>query len=165
MKKLAERKGESGLHMAIVCVTGVMLIALGLATLHVFAVCSYTRSKVDEAVLAVAAYNVAEFYGGAREMSGQARHAMGGNQFASSVFSGDVIDQLNRSLGGELSGNRIQKDSWSVENLQTSYVNSEGGNLNFRTNLTVKVPFQIGSLPPVMIERRMEVASSYAPRF
>lgn len=165
MKKLAERKGESGLHMAIVCVTGVMLIALGLATLHVFAVCSYTRSKVDEAVLAVAAYNVAEFYGGAREMSGQARHAMGGNQFASSVFSGDVIDQLNRSLDGELSGNRIQKDSWSVENLQTSYVNSEGGNLNFRTSLTVKVPFQIGSLPPVMIERRMEVASSYAPRF
>lgn len=120
---------------------------------------------MDEAVLAVAAYNVAEFYGGAREMSGQARHAMGGNQFASSVFSGDVIDQLNRSLGGELSGNRIQKDSWSVENLQTSYVNSEGGNLNFRTSLTVKVPFKIGSLPPVMIERRMEVASSYAPRF
>lgn len=164
-KKLCETSGESGLHMGIVCIVGVLLIAAALSVIHVFAVCSYTRSKVDEAVLAVAAYNVAEFYGGARELSGQARHPLGGNQFASTISSDDVIEQLSKSIGGEVTGNTITKESWSIVNLSTRYVNYEGGQLNFRTQLTVRIPFQIGNLPPITLEKHMEVASSYAPKF
>lgn len=165
IKALRDQRGESSLHMGITCIIGVLLIALGLSAFHVFSVCSYTRTKVDEAVLAVAAYNVPEFYGGARELSGQARHALGGGQFHSDIFSDDVIDQLGRSIGGEVSGNTITKSSWRIEELHTVYNNSEGGNLNFTTHLTVKVPFKVGNLPPIVIEKRMEVSSSYAPRF
>lgn len=163
--KLRSQNGESSLHMGIVCVVGIFLIAIGLSTFHIFTVCSYARTKVDEAVLSVAAYNIPEFYGGAREMSGQARHALGSGQFDSDVFSGDVIDQLGRSIGGEIAGNTITKSSWKIEDLHTAYNNSEGGNLNFTTHLTVKVPFKVGNLPPIVIEKRMEVSSSYAPRF
>ena len=125
------------------------------------------REKTNEAVLAVAAVNVPEFYGGAREGDGFARHPEDG-YFAFNVTTDDVVDRLVQSLDAT---NLSEDDtitvgeSFSVASLRTQYVNYSGGNLNFQTTLTATVPLELGGILFPAVTKNMEVKTSYAPKF
>ena len=123
------------------------------------------REKVNESVLAVAAVNVAEFYGGARESDGFARHPVEGG-FAYVIDTVDVMTTLALALGATARSDSsiTVGESFTISNLSTQYVNNSGSILRFRTTLTVTVPLDLGNIS-APIERTMVVNSSYDTKF
>lgn len=164
---LRSRCGQFLLGTAIKLLAAAIVVGAGVEVYHVYHVMDTVRTTTSEAVLAVAAANVSEFYGGAREADGFARHPEDG-AFASYVSTDDVVDQLMRMLGvTDLAADDTMTvgRSFSVRNVQTQYVNFDGTNLHFRTTLTVSVPLSMGGILLPSITKNMEVMTSYAPKF
>ena len=164
-RKLQEQRGEFVVHGAFKLLIGALLLSVGLSIFHVYHVMGSVREKVNESVLAVAAVNVAEFYGGARESDGFARHPVD-DGFAYSIDTEDVISTLATELGATAhSENSLTVgESFTISNLSTQYVNNSGSILRFRTTLTVTVPLDLGNVS-APIERTMVVNSSYDTKF
>lgn len=163
---LRSDRGEFTVSTAIKLIIAAMLFAVLMSIFHIYYVIGSVREKVNESVLAVAAANVAEFYGGARESDGFARH-VDGMAFISTISTDDVVDTLARSCGATAVGSAgtiIVGDSYRLSQVATEFVNVSGAVLNFKTTLTVIVPLKIGtaSFP---INRTIVVRSSYDPRF
>lgn len=166
-RSLRSSCGEFLLGTAVKLLAAAIVVCAGMEVYHVYHVMDTVRSTVSEAVLAVAAVNAPEFYGGAREGDGFARHPEDG-AFASCVSTDDVVDQMVRMLGvTDLTADDTMTvgDSFSVRNVQTHYVNSDGAVLNFHTTLTVSVPLSVGGILLPAITKNMEVRTSYAPKF
>lgn len=166
-EKIKEQRGEFLLSTAVKLLIGVIFLSAGVEVFHVYHTLGIVREKTNEAVLAVAAVNVSEFYGGAREADGFARHPEDG-AFTYNITTDDVVDTLVQSLNAtDLSeDNTITVGkSFSVASLHTQYVNSVGGDLNFQTNLTATVPLKIGGMLLPAVTKQMEVKTSYAPKF
>ena len=165
--KLRERDGNVFVRSALELFGLLLLLSILLSVYHVHHVLGAVREKVNESVLAVAAVNVPEFYGGARESDGFARHPYEGG-FVFSINSEDVLDTLSRSVGAtsvdDDAGAFEVGDAFAVRGLTTRFVNQSGSILNFTTSLTVAVPLELGGFS-VPIEVRMQVRSSYDPRF
>lgn len=164
--KLRSERGEFTVSTAFRLILSAMLFAALLSVLHVYYTIGSVREKVNESVLAVAAANVAEFYGGAREADGYARH-VDGTAFASAISTDDVVDTLARSCGASAVGSKgtiVVGDSYRLSNVTTEYVNSSGSILNFKTTLTVQVPLDLGDVS-IPINKTIVVRSSYDPRF
>lgn len=164
---LREECGEFLLSTAIKLLAGAMLLSAAVEVYHVYHVLGVVKEKANEAVLAVAAVNVPEFYGGAREGDGFARHPEDGS-FAFSIATDDVVDVLVQSLNAtDLSENDTITvgESFSVASIRTQYINYSGGSLNFQTNMTVTVPLELGGVLLPAVTKRMEVKTSYAPKF
>lgn len=163
---IRNERGEFTFSAAFRLLALALLGAVMLEVMHVYFTIGSVREKVNESVLAVASANVAEFYGGARESDGYARHVVG-NSFASAVNTDNVIDTLARDCGAtsvDESGHIVVRDSYELQGINTRYVNSTGAVLNFNTKLTVIVPFKVfGTVFP--ISKGIEVKSSYDPRF
>ena len=165
--EMNDTSGEFALKGAVVLVAFAIVLSAALSIFHVYHVIGAVREKTDEAVLAAAANNVAEFYGGARESDGFARHPEDG-RFACNLSADDVADNLAQSLGAtdRTEDNRITVgDSYVVSSLNPQYVNYDGTNLHFDTTLTVTVPLSAGGLALSDITKTIEVKSSYDPRF
>jgi hypothetical protein len=166
-EKLKEQRGEFLLKTAVELLIGAIVLSAGVEVFHVYHTLGIVREKTNEAVLAVAAVNVPEFYGGAREGDGFARHTEDGG-FAFNITTDDVVDQLVQSLGAtDLSEDdtiTVGK-SFSVTSLHTQYVNCSDGDLNFETTLTATVPLELGGLLLPAVTKNMEVRTSYAPKF
>lgn len=166
-EKLKEQRGEFLLSTAVKLLIGAMLLSAGVEVFHVYHTLGIVREKTNEAVLAVAAVNVPEFYGGAREGDGFARHPEDG-AFTYNITTDDVVDQLVQSMNAT---NLSEDDtitvgkSFSVASLHTRYVNSVGGDLNFQTTLTATVPLELGGILLPAVTKDMEVKTSYAPKF
>lgn len=89
-----------------------------------------TINKTNKAVLSVAASNGAEMYGGIREGAGTAGRYRS-DDWSSMVSTSDVMNALRTSLGAEAQGSGLLVDgSFQIDDLQTNFVNMEGGNLN-----------------------------------
>ena len=167
MEKLKEQSGQFLLSTAVKLLIGAIVLSAGVEVFHVYHTLGIVREKTNEAVLAVAAVNVPEFYGGAREGDGFPRHPEDGH-FAFNITTDDVVDTLVQSLDAtDLSEDdtiTVGK-SFSIASLQTQYVNSAGGDLNFQTTLTATVPLELGGLLLPAVTKNMEVRTSYAPKF
>lgn len=100
MKLLKDRRGEVSIHLALIMLTGLLLLAAALEVLHVYFVCNAVLEKTNEAVLAAAASNVADFYVGARESDGNARQYVN-DYWASAVSVEEVEAALQGALGAE----------------------------------------------------------------
>ena len=165
VKILRSRRGEFLLHSAVVLLAAAMLLSAAVSAYHVYHVVGAVRDKVNEAVLAVAADNVAEFYGGAREADGFARHPEDGT-FNFNIDTGDVQDKLAQAVDAtNVTDNSITVgDQYAIKDLDTQYVNNSGGNLHFKSTMIVTVPLTVlGQQFP--ITKKIEVTSSYAPKF
>ena len=166
--KLQEQRGEFLFITAVKLLAAAILLSAGMEVFHVYHTLGVVREKTNEAVLAVAAVNVAEFYGGAREADGFARHPEDSGTFAYSIATDDVVDQLIQSLNAtdrKDDDTIVVGSSFNVSALSTRYVNATGGNLNFQSNLTATVPLKIGGMLLPAVTKRMEVKTSYAPKF
>ncbi|WP_352415538.1 hypothetical protein [Oscillibacter ruminantium] len=167
-EKLREQRGELLLDSALKLLIWAIVLSAGVEIFHVYHTLGLVREKTNEAVLAVAAVNVAEFYGGAREADGFARHPEDGGTFGFSIATDDVVDQLVQSLHTtdlSVDDTITVGKSFSVTSLQTRYTNYSAGNLNFQSTLTVTVPLELGGLLLPAVTKQMEVKTSYAPKF
>lgn len=165
--KLREQRGEFLLSTAMRLLAGAMLLSAAVEVYHVYHTLGVVKEKANEAVLAVAAVNIAEFYGGAREGDGFARHPEDGS-FVYSITTDDVVDMLVQSLnatGLDEDDTITVGESFSVASIRTQYMNYSGGNLNFQTNMTVTVPLELGGVLLPAVTKEMEVKTSYAPKF
>ena len=164
--KLKDCSGDFLLKSAITITIAALTLSAAITVYHVYHVIGAVRDKVNEAVLAVASVNVPEFYGGARDSDGFARHQEDG-RFTDTITTDAVVDQLAQSLGAtDLSDDTITVGtSYTVGGIDTQYFNSSGKNLNFHTRLTVTVPLSVGGLIPTSITKTIEVKTSYDPRF
>lgn len=162
---LRSQRGEFAFRWAVGLLAASILFFAGLSIWHVYHVVGKVREKVDEAVLAVAAVNVSEFYGGARETDGYARH-MDGDDFAVQLDTQDVLNTLARSVGGSLAadGTITVDGSYVIRTLAVRYENREGSILRFRAILTVAVPLELGGMT-VPIEKTIKVCSGYDTKF
>lgn len=164
--KLHDRHGQFAVSTAIKLIAVALAFSVGLSICHVYFTIGGVREKVNESVLAVAAVNVSEFYGGARESDGYARHLSGAG-FISSINTDDVVDTLARSCaatGIDADGTIIVGGSYRISDVSTRYVNYGGGILNFTTTLTVTVPLDLGDIE-IPIKKTITVRSSYDTKF
>ncbi len=167
ISKLREQRGEFLLSTAVKLLAWAMLLSAAVEVYHIYHTLGVVKEKTREAVLAVAAVNVAEFYGGAREGDGFARHPEDGS-FAYSIATDDVVDMLVQSLNAT----DLSEDdtitvgaAFSVASIHTQYINYSGGNLNFQTSMTVTVPLELGGVLLPAVTKEMEVKAYYAPKF
>ena len=166
LKKLREQRGEFAVRFSVGLLIFLLVFNLGFSFWHVYHVLDRVRETVNESVLAVAAVNVAEFYGGARESDGYARHPEGGS-FAFLIDTDDVISTLSRSVGATqiaADGTITVGSSYVIKNISTQYENTVGSTLNFTTTITVVVPLDLGNVD-IPIEKTIKVRSSYDTKF
>ena len=149
--------------MAVILLIGVMLLSVYMNVRHVYDTIDTVSEKTNEAVLAVAAANVAETYGGTREGVGTARRHMGGS-WGNFVSTTEVINSLQRMTNSTRQNNDLTAASYTLANISTRYVNIQNGNLNFITTVTVKIPISVG-VPVPPIETVLEVHTTYEPKF
>lgn len=164
---MRENSGQFLFKSALRLLGGAIILSASISIYHVYHSLGVVREKTNEAVLAVATVNVPEFYGGARESDGFARHPEDG-YFGFSIATDDVVDRLVQSLKAtDLSTDDTITvgDSFTVQSINTQYVNYSSGNLNFRTTLTVTVPLSAGGILLPAVTKRMEVGTSYDPKF
>lgn len=165
LSKLREQRGEFSVRFSVGLLIGLLVFSVGFSVWHVYYVLDRVRETVNESVLAVAADNVAEFYGGGRESDGYARHPFNGG-FAYNIQD-DIIDTLATSVGATAIGaddSIIVGSSYTIKNISTQYVNSSGSILNFITTVTVVVPLDLGNVE-IPITKTMRVKSSYDTKF
>lgn len=152
---------------ALVCLIGLMLLAVCLETGRIYITVNMIMSKADAAVLSVAAANVANVYGGVRESSGTARSVSDG-EWAELVSTDEVINSLMEVLNLSPAGDTLERLSpgnktvYRLSNLNTAYINTEGTNLNFKTTLTVTIPLNFLGLN---INQNLEVSTTYDAKF
>lgn len=165
--KLKDRNGAIALKLGFIMVILSIIIFTFITVARIYFIFDAAKERANEAVLAVAAYNIAEFYGGAREGDGYARHALGGNTFGSAVTTEDVLAQMAVSLDAEpLDDNTLYKEgNYYIRNLNVRYVNTVDGNLNFLTTFTVIIQLSIAGSQIDGIEKDIQVNTTYAPKF
>ena len=150
-EKLKEKRGEVTLHMAFL-LAGSLLLLMCLQAGHSVSTILHVRGMANAAVLSAAADNVSWVYGGVRESSGVSRRPVWGG-WAAYVSTWDVKDKLAQNLAAQTnrSGNIIREDSFSISNVRTVYVNSEGEALNLTTTFDLKMEPVIGAglFPPL----------------
>lgn len=169
IKKLRCRCGEFAIKGAVLVLIGMLVIIAVLEGLHITTTVNQVYDKANAAVLSVAAANVPNVWNGSRDSSGTARH-FDGLDWHSVVTTAEVESAMCTSLGLTAAGDSLvhqtgARPSYRIENLTTHYVNVENGQLSFTTTLTVSVPLSIaGSLLPP-ITKRLEVKTTYEPKF
>ena len=163
--EVTAHRGSVALSAALILLLGGLLLAVSLEVYHVYSVAERVREKTDEAVLSVAAVNVGEFYGGARESDGNARHPVGGG-FSSTVLTDAVLEDLAAALGGVKGTNSIlDEGSYEIRDLQTVYENTDGEILHFQTTLTLRVELSLGGQLLPYVTLPLTVRSDYAAKF
>lgn len=163
--KLNEQRGEFVFRNAIGLLIGAMLLSVGLSIFSVYHIINGVREKTNESVLAVASVNVAEFYGGARESDGFARHYFR-DQVTCFIDTEDVMTTLASAVNATYFTDTsiTVGTSYKLTDISTRFVNYSGGYLNFETTLTVTVPLDLGNVN-VPISKRITVRSSYDAKF
>lgn len=161
--KLRDRRGEIGLRASVSLLAAVLFFLVVFNIRHAYQVIDFVVDKTNEAVLAVAAVNGPTAAGGVREGAAVSRNYTGA-AWNRVVTSDGVLDALQRNFGGEISGQSlIRAGSFRIDNLTTTYVNSDGANLNFRTTLDLTIYLLGGE--NLAVTRRLEVTTTYEAKF
>lgn len=163
-RKLQEQQGEISLRLCLIFLVAVLIFLVVLNVRHAYQVIDVVIDRTNEAVLAVAAYNGPGSAGGVREGEALARKYTG-TDWQRAVTTSAVLDALHGSLGGVVSGNSLIKEgNYRIDNLTTSYVNQDGGQLHFTTNMDISITLLLwdGTLE---VGRHLEVNTTYEPKF
>lgn len=166
MQKLRDQRGEVALHLSFLLIGFVLLLSLGMGVYRLYHVIDMTKSRANEAVLAVATTNVSGFYGGAREGDGQARRPSEAS-FQYLVQTDDVLLQLANALGATPTGDNglSRPGDYSITGLHTHFENYSDGKLNFTTTYRLAVQLAAGGLPLPEITLSLEVHTTYETKF
>lgn len=165
--KLREHHGSVMVEAALACLIGLMFLTVGMETSRIHITVNMIKSKVDAAVLTVAAANVSNVYDGVRESAGSARSVSNGD-WAELVSTEEVQSSLTEVLSLTPAGNALEhissanKTVYRLSNLDTAYMNADGNNLNFKTTLTVTIPLNFLGLS---INQNLEVSTTYDAKF
>lgn len=163
LQKLRDQRGEIGLRAAVTLFVAVLLFLMVFDVRHAYQTADRVIDKTNEAVLAVAAANGPSASGGIREGSAVSRRHAGGN-WQRLVTTTEVIGHLKASLGGEVQGSSIiRQGAFKAENIQTTYVNADGGALHFKTTMDLTVYLLGGD--HLAITRTLEVLTTYEAKF
>lgn len=165
LQKLKDRSGNVALHTGFIVLGGAILLMMALQVHQLYATINNVIDRTNEAVLSAAAANVAGVYGGVRESSGTARKKVSGG-WASYITTSDVRDKLATALGARESGaDLVRAGAYRITDLDTKFVNAEGSKLNFTSTLTLEFPMLLAGdvLPPLRF--RLEVRTTYEPKF
>lgn len=167
ISKLRERKGDIGIESAMVCLLGIMFLAVCMEVGRVYITVNAIKSKTDSAVLTVAAANVANVYDGVRESEGAARTVTDGDweQLVETDAVGNALISILSLTQSREALERISPNNkmvYSLSGLNTSYVNAEGNNLNFKTTMTITIP--LGFLG-IKLNQPLEVCTTYEGKF
>ena len=166
-RRLKQNQGNIMIESALVCLIVLMLLAVSMETAQTYLTINMLKGKTNAAVLSVAATNVANVYDGVRESAGSAR-AVTSENWSEVVTTEEVENAMKSTLtlitsGTDLDRTTSQSDiAYSISNLKTAYINSDGSNLNFKTTLTVTIPLHFLGLK---INQDLEVESTYDGRF
>lgn len=163
---MKKHNGAIALHLALILLIGSMILSAGVVVYQMWYAVNMSKEKTNEAVLAVAAYNVSVFYGGAREGDGQARTAANANFYAY-VATEDVMEQLLKTLPAtQTDADTITKDGdgFSMTDMVTTYENYSNGVLNFTTTYTLRIPIRLLSAETT-VDIDITTNSSYDPKF
>lgn len=165
--KLRQRQGSVMIDFALVCLVGLMLLAVCMEIGRVYITVNMIKSKADAAVLTVASANVANVYGGVRESAGTARSVSNGD-WSELVSTEETKNSLIEVLSLTPSEDALERVSpgnktvYRLSNLSTVYINSDGSNLNFKTTMTVTIPLNFLGLN---INQNLEVSTTYDAKF
>lgn len=165
--KLRERRGSVMVEAALVCLLGLMFLAVCMDIGRIYITVNMIKSKTDAAVLTVAAANVGNVYDGVRESAGTARSVTNG-EWAELVSTEEVKNSLMEALSLSSSGDALERISpanktvYRLSNLNTVYINADGSDLNFKTTLTVTIPLNFLGLN---INQNLEVSTTYDSKF
>ena len=166
LAKLRETRGEVAIHLTVIVLAATFLVAAAMQVSHVYGVIDRVQDKTNQAVLSVAAANVARVFPGGRESDWLSRQHISGSAWRHLVSTGEVVDALAISLSAADSEmSTLTAESFTLSNIHTRYDNAEGGHLNFTTTMTVVVRISFGQplIPP--IQYRLEVHTTYEPKF
>lgn len=162
IRKLREQRGEISLNLGLILLFAVFLFLVVFNIRHAYQVVDRVIDKTNEAVLAQAAVNGPTAAGGIREGAAVARN-YNGTAWRRIVTSDGVLASLQQSMGGSVNGRSLVREGFRIDNLTTTFVNADGGNLHFITSLDLTIYLLGGDVLPVT--RHLEVESTYEAKF
>ncbi len=166
-RKPKQNQGNIMIESALVCLIILMFLAVSMEVAQTYLTINMLKGKTNAAVLSVAATNVANVYDGVRESTGNAR-AVSSGAWSELVTTEEVNNAMKSTLtlitsGTDLDRVTSQSDiAYEISSLNTSYINSDGSNLNFKTTMTVTIPLHFLGLK---INQNLEVDTTYDTRF
>lgn len=163
-RKLRSQRGEIAFRLCWLLVAIVLLFLIVFNLRHVYQTIDLVIDRTNEAVLAVAAYNGPGSAGGVREGEAVARKYTGA-EWRRAVTTEAVLEAMQRSLGGTVTGRSLVREgSYHIDNIAVSYVNQDGGQLHFTTNMDISITLLLwdGTLE---VGRHLEVNTTYEPKF
>lgn len=163
-RKLQDQRGEISLRLCLILLVTVLLFLIVLNVRHVYQVIDVVIDRTNEAVLAVAAYNGPGSAGGVREGEAVARRYTGAD-WRRAVTTTAVLDAMQRSLGGTVTGHSLVREgNYRIDNITVSYVNQDGNHLNFTTNMDISITLLVGD-GTLEVGRHLEVSTTYESKF
>lgn len=162
IQKLQDKRGEIALRLGLLFLVATFLFVIVFDIRHAFQAIDTVKDRTNEAVLAVAAINGPRALGGLRDGEATVRN-YNGSAWERIVTTEDVVATLGRSLNATVSGNSLTREGYHIDNITTTYVNSDGGNLHFVTNMDITI-FLLGG-ENLAIDAHMEVKSTYEAKF
>jgi len=162
IRKLREQRGEISLRLGLMLLCAVVLFLLVFNIRHAYQVVDRVINKTNEAVLAQAALNGPAVAGGIREGTAVARN-YNGSAWHRIVTSDGVLVSLQQSIGGSVNGRSLVREGFRIDNLTTTFVNADGGNLHFVTNIDLTIYLLGGDTLP--ITQHLKVESTYEAKF
>jgi hypothetical protein len=163
--KLLEECGELAPLGAAILLIGSLLLAVALQVNYVYATVDQIKDRTNTAVLAVAAGNAPAAHDGIREGESTARH-FNGVTWSRAVSTAAVTQSLAAALNATADGpDLLRENGGRLTDIQVTAHNDDGGTLSFTTTMTVVIPLSVagGVLPPVL--QRVEVHTTYEPKF
>lgn len=162
-RKLRDRSGEISFRLCWILVAAVLLFLIVFNVRHVYQTIDVVIDRTNEAVLAVAAYNGPGSAGGVREGEAVARRYTGAD-WQRAVSTSAVLEAMQRSLGGTVSGNSLVRENYRINDLQVTYVNQDGDQLHFKTTMNISITLLVGG-GTLEVGRHLEVNTTYESKF
>lgn len=163
MRRLREQRGEISLRLGLTLLVAVLIFLVVFNIRHAYQVTDMVIDKTNEAVLAIAAFNGPTAAGGIREGAAVVRN-YNGAVWRRIVTNDGVLTSLQQSVGGTVSGGTLLRaGSFRIDNLVTTFVNADGDDLHFVTNLDLTIYLLGGDT--LSVTRHLEVKTTYEAKF
>lgn len=87
-----------------------------------------------------------------------------GADWQRAVSTSAVLEAMQRSLGGTVSGNSLVRENYRINDLQVTYVNQDGDQLHFKTTMNISITLLVGG-GTLEVGRHLEVNTTYESKF
>lgn len=157
---------EVMVKVSVLIIVILMLILLCFTTAQIFETLNVIYDTTREAVLSQVSVNAPAGFCGMRESSGTARYN-DENTWVYEVNDTEVKTYLQNRFNLNDAGERVNRGvhQFGIENVNTTFVNSEGNLITFKTTLTVAVPITLMGQAMGDIHQKMTVKVTYDKRY